>query len=341
MRLFGLDISDSVIRLAMLERQRKGFRLPIRGEIQVPEGVVVDGDFAKPEIATKLLRQLIEAANPKTKRAIVALPERHTFVKVIEFPVNTQISDELVKAEVLPHLPYDWADMTFDWRVITSRVGAKNQRVLFGAAPTSVIEQYLEVLAAAEIEAIGLGVESLAIARAMLPPGSTGAHVLLDLGRTRTSLMLVNDGAVEFSTTLRYAGKDLNKFLSDALHISPEQAQRAKELFGLDPTRGRGLLAKVLGPQLDILADKIRNIQDFYEERNPGAPPVSTILLNGSGALIRNIDVELAKRLNEPVSIQPSWIVRQLSHRPEDEHDIAFTYTTALGLAMKAFFVDL
>lgn len=338
MRRFGLDISDSVIRLAVIERHGKSFRLPVRGEIPLSEGAVIDGTIMKPTEVTELLKKLVTAARPKSHQAIVTLPERHSFVKVITLPAGSEASEAGVKAAVLPHLPYTWEEMSYDWRLLPPIPGQAGTRIMFGSAPLSIVKSYLDVLHNAGIEAVSMEIESVAIARAMIPPNAQGAHIILDLGRTRTSLILVSDGVVEFSTTIRYAGKELNQYIADALHLTLEQAQRAKELFGLDPTKGKGLLANVLAPQLDVLAEKIESIQEYYRSRFPTEAPISSILLTGSGALIRHLDLELSKRLHEPVTPQPAWIIRRVSDDPTDIHDIGYTYTTALGLALQPFF---
>lgn len=337
MKLFGLDISDSIIRLAVVEKSGRSFKLPVRGEIPVPDGAINDGALIQPETVADLLKQLLAAAKPATKKTVVTLPERHSFIKVVSLPTGTTPNDDNVKNAVLPHLPYDWDELTWDWHILTS-TKEKAARIMFGCAPTELVNSYIKILSAAGIEAVGMEIESVAIARAMLRPEQTGSYIILDVGRTRTSLILLNNGVVELSTTIRYAGKDLNQYIAEALRISPDQAQRAKELFGLDPGKGKGLLARVLAPQLDIIAKKVQTIEEYYGEHFDGEPPIGKILLNGSGALIKNIDLELSKRLKIPVVCQPAWLIDELSTNPADVHDIAYTYTTAIGLALQQYY---
>lgn len=340
MKIFGLDISDSVIRLAVLDRQRSKFKLPVRGEIPVPEGYIIDGDIKQPHDVSALLRQLMDAASPKTKYAVVSLPERHSFIKVLTLTRDDgELRESDVKAEVAQSLPYAWDELYTDWHVLPKRNSLGQVQVIFASAPKTIIDGYLQVLHDAGIEPVSLEVESVAIARALLPQDNhAGTEILLDMGRTRTSVALVHDGVVYFSTTLRYAGKDLNQYISDELHISDDQAERAKTLFGLDPKRGKGLLRKVLSPQLDILAAKIKEIESFYIEHFVDHQPIQRIILNGSGALVKDIDQALAERLDIPVVSQPSWISQELAVTPAQVGpDIGYQYTTALGLALEHY----
>lgn len=340
MNAFGLDISDAWIRLALLERRRQHLQLPIRGEIPVPSGLIVDGEIQNPQQVSKLLRDLVKAAGIKNRQAFVSLPERHTFIKLITLPPDHASSiEKAIRDEAVHHLPYAWDEVYFDWSILPKGPDQHAVNVLIGAAPKSLVDTYLTVLESSDIEPVGLEIESLAIARASFRPQSTqGATILLDLGRTRSTLILLQNGNALFSATVRYAGKELNRYIADELKITEEQAERAKQIFGLDEHRGKGLLRKVLSPQLDELVRKVHEVESYYEEHIMDHEPIHQIALTGSGSLMRNIDQELSQRLERPVVLQSSWVADDL-RRHDDQIDpsIGLTYTTAFGLSLLNF----
>ncbi|MBI2984468.1 MAG: type IV pilus assembly protein PilM [Candidatus Kerfeldbacteria bacterium] len=340
MTAFGLDISDAWIRLAVLEKSRQRLRLPTRAEIPVAPGLIVDGEIQNPQRVSTLIRELTKAAGIRRRQAFVSLPERHTFIKFITIAAD-QANDleTAVKDEALHHLPYTWDEVYFDWSTQPKRNAHGQLEVIIGAAPRSLVDTYVTVLEACDVEPIGLDIESLAVTRATYRPGQPpGTTILLDLGRTRSTLMLLHDGLVLFSATVRYAGKELNRYIADEMKISEAQAERAKKIFGLDPHRGRGLLRKVLAPQLDVVVAKIHEVEAFAAEHFPDSQPVKEIALTGSGALLRFIDRELASRLQRPVILQPSWVYEELkSFDPSYRPEIGFIYTTAFGLALMNF----
>ncbi len=336
---FGLDISDAMIRLVVLSRTGHDWRMPIRAEIPVPEGLIVDGKIQHPDATADLLRELILATGTKLHQAILALPERHTFIK--QFSVSAGPAhqlDDIVHAEATQHLPYTWEEVYHDWQVVGSPTDAGQQRILLAAAPRTLVDDYLNVLDLAKIDAVSLEIESVAIARATFPANDDGAHLLLDLGRTRSTIILVLHGLVLFSATIRYAGNELNRYIADTLHINLSQAERAKSVFGLDEQRGKGILKKVLVPQLQVLVEKIHDVLDFYQEHFPEHPPLQSIDLTGSGAVLRGIDTALSELLDRPVTIRPAWIYNQLhiaDRQPAIE--LPYTYATAFGLALENF----
>lgn len=336
---FGLDLSDAMIRLVVLDRRRGVWRMPIRAEIPVPEGLIVDGEIKNPGATVELLHQLLQAAGQKLRQAIVALPERHTFLKQLTVPANQANSlTTAIHDEAGLHIPYAWDDVYHDWILLDRGDNPDHHDILFGAAPKSLVDGYLSVLDQAGIQTVKLEIESLAIARACYPPGLTGAQLLLDLGRTRSTVILVHDGAVLFSATIRYAGQELNRFIADTLRITPAQAERAKTIFGLDPARGKGVLRKVLLGQLVVLVEKISEVIEYYREHIPNHPPIDVISITGSGATLRGIDQELGALLKQRVELRPAWVFEQL-HLPDRQTlpELPFTYATALGLALENF----
>lgn len=336
---FGLDMSDAMIRLVVLERQRRTWRMPIRAEIPVPEGVIVDGTIKNPGAVVEVLRELIQAAGPKLRQAVVALPERHTFIKQFSLSGDTHGNlADTIKAEAEQHLPYTWDEAYHDWATLRQTDSLGQLQILLGAAPKALVDSYLSVLDQANIEVVRFEPESLALSRACFRADETSAQLLLDLGRTRSTIILVHDGVVLFSATVRYAGKELNRFIADSLHISLTQAERAKSIFGLDPGRGKGVLGKVLSPQLDILVEKINDVIGFYQEHILNHPPIAAISITGSGAMLRGIDAVLASRLERPVTLRPAWVYEQLHTNDRQPFpELPYTYATAFGLALENF----
>ena len=133
MRSQGLDISDSFIRFVVLERHGQRYRLPIRAEMPVPSGAIVDGELRQPAVVVDLLRQLLTAANISHARPVVSLPERHTFIKLIPLTV-TDVQPATITTALQTvaeqHVPYALAERTnpLSWlpRPLPSRVSRGN-----------------------------------------------------------------------------------------------------------------------------------------------------------------------------------------------------------------------
>lgn len=335
--LAGLDISDTILRLVLLDHGRRGWRLPVRAELPLLAGVVTDGTIQQPEQLSQLIRQLVTATGVKVRRLTVSIPERHSFVKLLALPAGgSGTVAEQVQTTLGQDLPYAIAEVYWDWHDLHRKNSLGEELVLAGAAPKTIVDSYLQALAGAAIEAERVEIESLAIARAMFgwqTPDDT--RLILDLGRTRSNLILLDHGIVQFTSTIRYAGRELNQYIMDELRLTEEQAEKAKSLFGLDQKRGKGLLRTILLPHIEAVVDTLGQVERFYTEHFVDHQPLSTIFLTGSGALLRGIDTELAGRIQQSVVVQPSWMYQQLLRvDPQLPTELGYTFSTAFGLAM-------
>jgi len=334
----AIDISDTIIRLIGLERRGRSWKIHVRSEIAVAPGFINDGDIQQPAQVSELLHSLAEASDLHSKDVVITLPERHTFVKLITLPAgDNKAIPELVATTMTQHIPYNPDEMYWDWERVNSGQTGTDTRILLGAAPRTTVDQYLSVFSEAGLRVTVAEIESLAIVRALFGPKPPDEpRIIVDLGRTRSTLILIHHGVVQFSRTLRYAGRELNRFIADELHISDDQAERAKTLFGLDATRGKGLLRAVLAPHIDAIANGIAEVENFFEEHYVDHEPILKIHLTGSGAILRNIDRELQMRLKQVVVVEPSWVYTELlkSHR-DLSPELGYSYTTAFGLAIR------
>ncbi len=340
MRSIGLDLSDTAIRIVVIEQRGTAWHFPVRAEIPVPAGMIVDGEMQQSEGVVELLKQLFSAAKVKPRNVVVGLPERHSFIKLVSLPGDDDRAiAESIQDVATQHVPYAWDEMYFDWSILPTRNSRREIQVLLGASPKVLVDSYLSVLDQAGVDVVACEIESSAIVRALWRPNEqTGAKILLDLGRARSTLILVDNGQVQFSTSVRYAGKDLNKFIADQLDISQAQAERAQNLFGLDPNRGRGVLRNVLLPHLNVLVKKIEEVESFYADHFVDHQPVTMVGLTGSGAMLRGLSSELASRLKQSIAVQPCWLYQDLQHHdPHMTPEVGYAYATAIGLALRPF----
>lgn len=339
----AIDISDTLIRLVALERRGRAWKIHVRAEIPVSVDMINDGDIQQPQAVSQLLRSLVNAADVRAKDVAISLPERHTFVKLISLPEG---SDHNLQAAVTTalsqHIPYAPEEVYWDWHRVEQVNSLGLPQALIGAAPRVTVDEYLNLFSQAGLRVDVAEIESIAIVRALFgPQPPDDARIVVDLGRTRSTLILVDRGVVQFSSTLRYAGRELNNFIASELHISAEQAERAKTLFGLDPKRGKGVLRAVLTPHIQAIADGIADVESFFQEHYVDHRPIAKLHLTGSGAMLRNIAEELQSRLQQEIIVEPSWMFKELTKSHHDlPAELGYTYTTAFGLAARPWFTS-
>ncbi len=341
-KALGLDISDLILRAALLKGQGRSSSFEAYSQTAVTEGLIKNGEIIDPAALTEIIKKMFSKTNYghfSTKQVVASLPERKSFTKVIEVPpVESQQLEDTIKWEASQHIPYANDEIYINWRIIKTGGVSDSIRVLVCAIPKNIADSYTNVLESADLKPIALVIESFAIANALIPEKEENntTALIIDLGLRRSTFFVFDQGAVTFSASSKnVSGAAMTKMVSEKLKLSQNQAEDAKRLCGLDPNRGRAAIPKILMPYIDQIGKQITKMTEYYQKISPGAQKINSVILVGGGANLRNIGPELSKRTNLRVYLGNPWIkLDQLKRNkiiPSRQHLSQFT---VLGLSL-------
>ncbi|MFA6524726.1 MAG: type IV pilus assembly protein PilM [Patescibacteria group bacterium] len=343
--MFGLDISDRMLRLVALKKKGPNISIESANEIPVPPGVINEGEISKPELLYPIISTLIQTAKPKkdrSKKVVACLPERKSFIKVLNLPIDTEITDDIVNTELANHIPEDLSTMYLDWKKINEN--SESEAVLVGAVPRSIVESYQEVINNANLVPYVLEIESAAIVRSIIPEGS-GNHnegvLVIDIGLDRTSFIIYDHGTIQFTSAVpEISGNLMTSLIMKNLSLSYDKAEKAKKLGGFSKTIGKGAVAKVLDDQLTSLIGKIKQVISYYQGHHTDQSHISNIILTGGGANLVDIENQLALKLKLKVSKANSFLKITKNNSDLITAKNQSSFATAIGLALRALEYD-
>lgn len=339
--LFGLDISQSKLRLVQVQTKHRNKTITTLRELAVPDGVIIEGNIADVKALTQLVAAVYRGNNrgerPTGKGVISVLPENKTFIKLITIggPASAPIEPILVE-EIPRHIPLPLQDLYYDWQIIGPVADGK-QAALVGAAPRALVDSYLTVLRGADLIPFALEIEAVAITRCLLPweknPAPTSL-MIIDIGAARTGLVVTRGGVIQFTVSLPISGAKITHEIAATLKMSPAEAEQSKIVCGLDDERCRGALRRLLEGTMDELTRKIETAISFYTENYADHPPVAAVMLTGGGANFINIERVLSEKLQLPVSIANPLTNARLPGAILPSSELQ-SYVTAIGLALR------
>ncbi|MEK7518857.1 MAG: type IV pilus assembly protein PilM [Patescibacteria group bacterium] len=335
----GIDVSDQVLRMVQLVPRGHAFTLRSISARPLPEGVIVEGEVRNPTKAAAVLRDLIQKPrhhHPTTKSATLCLPERKTFTKIIEVPRQAATTFETALREGLAeNIPLKLDEAYVDWQIIPSQSEkTKTVRVIVAVAPQLLVEGFLTMCQLAGIVPVVLEPESAALCRSALDvQPAPGSHLIIDLGATRTGIIIAETDLVAYSSTVNLSGIGLTQVLQTKLGLNAEEAEQAKRICGLDPKRGKGAVKATLEPEFRPLFQRILEVISFYEEHAPKQAKVQDITLVGGGARLSFLPELVQSTISLPVRVG-SW-PKSVNIPSDDLLRIGPSYLTALGLALR------
>jgi Tfp pilus assembly PilM family ATPase len=211
-------------------------------------------------------------------------------------------------------------------------------KILLGAAPKKLVDDYTTILDMAGLAPIALEIEATAISRCIAPvkEGLPEAIGILDIGATRSSLVIYDRGMIQMSISIPISGIQITETISEALTINMNEAEILKRECGLDANRCEDKIWKIIAPLIDDITQKIRNALRFYKIGFPYGKKVEHMFLCGGGAHFREVDTVLSNQLAIKVDRGDALVNIKKSATRKFPHDQALSFATAIGLGMRA-----
>lgn len=345
---FGLDIGDTSIKLVRLEKKwhwKNGYYFNVDEirQISIPIGCIVAGEIIQPELLQEKIKLLLHKhKNSPTLKApwvVVNLPVAKSFLKLIYInSPASEISSETIKFEVSKHLPIDTQDVSIDWQIINNGLtSSNNTAILIGAVPNDIIDQYKNILNQSGLSVLAMELEDIAIARTMITAEKSyqnEARAILDLGGSRSSIIIYDKGVIQFSAHINFSGDLLDSAIIQKFKIERPDATQLKIKNGLNFNKHYPEYLKLMTEITKQLSDSIKKVLVFYETHFNKPNPVTHITMSGGLSAMKNLDKFLSKELD--IDSKPGNAWKNLFNKENNDINSGLSFTTAIGLALRA-----
>ncbi len=349
---FGLDVSANSLKIVRLEQQAKQFRLKSYHEAFLPKGLIINDVITDVKTFSFLLKQSLDKPQYgkfDTNHVIASLPESKSFVRVIQIPqMSDSEANNAVPFEAESFIPLPIDQVYLDWQKIVGQPGEAGRveaglaevgkmNVLMIASPKEFVDKYLEVLDKAGLKTVAMEVESQSCLRAAVKPASLETSLLVDLGSFRSSLIMVEQGNLQFTSTIPIAGNTFTESIARALGVSSSKAEEIKKKVGIANTTEYPNIKTELLPVLYNLAAEIKNILKFHGEHSLNQ--VQRVIIAGGSGKLKNLPEFLATQLSE-VGVSNVELANPLQNLKitNSEHLgvlESLSFATAIGLAAR------
>jgi len=300
---FGVEISDSCLRIVSLKKRGRFFKLVSFGKFKIPPRIVENGEIKlQKKLAKVIEKSLIEVNGEKLKAKdiVFSLPEEKVFLKVIKMPKMTV--EELREAtvfEVENYIPISVEDVYLDFTILDQ--GVLDQKILIAASPKKVVKNYLSLFEKCGLRPQAFETESTALCRALIKENKIEKPLLIvDLKDSKTNFIIFSKRSAIFSSSIPLS-------------------------FEKDPKK---------------IIEKAKNCIEYYKSRYSSEGKLNKILLSGHIIAPKKIVKEFSElgiktELSNPlINIMPSK-KGKFSEIPSRE---LLEYGVCLGLALRNFY---
>jgi len=366
---FGLDISDLSIKVVKLKKKGKFLGLASFGEIEIKPGLVEEGEIKDEDALAKTIKEglgKLKGEKLKTKNVIASLPEKKSFLQVIQMP---KMQEEELKASVSfeaeNYIPLPIEEVYLDFQIVNPlHDNLDHTDILLAASPRKIVDPYVSCLKKAGLFPYVLEIESQSVARALVKNSITSAPVfLVDFGKNATTFVVYSGRALRFTSTLAISSQQLTEAISTNLKVSLADAEKLKIKYGLQALRKNiqkkepaskeednkesKKVGEIVLPILEDFAKEIKKCISYYqthashEHLTPSGKDtknVEKVILCGGGANLSGLPDFISSLIRVPVQIGNPWtniLPEPLKELPQMSFRDSLGYTAALGLALR------
>lgn len=358
--MLGVDINPERIAVAQLKKQGNGrYRLAHYHSVEMPEGAMIEGRILDPgTIGLALMNLLNENKVPTNLPTATAVPVREAIVRLIRLPADLP-ADELrrvvLEQEAELYIPYPRDQADVDYQPLgldLSQDGIERIEVLLVAIPKEVVDNYLEVLRAANLKVRCVELASFSLIRTIREQltqyGPQEAVLLSSIGYESSEISILVNGIPQFTRTVNIGTIHMRQVLAQSLNLPISRTGDLLQSLklplisptdvlstGEQPITGNPGVTAVMRVISD-LADEIKRSIDFFINTESSAPVIK-VLLAGPGASIGQMDGFLSQSLSMAVELVdpfgnitvPDSLELPLEERP--------AMGVALGLSLREY----
>ncbi len=348
---FGLDFGDSSIKLVQIIKKfnlygRPSFELKYLRKVDLLPGCIAQGEILQTEAVKQKILHLLGYEGNEFKKISCPwltfnLPVTKSFLKLIEIKTPPpQITDEDVKLKAVKHMPFDIKETYLDWQIINKdEEDAKISRVLVGLSPKTIVDSYYGILDSIGLNPIAVELEDLSIARAMITANKTymgEARAILDLGASRSTIIIYDKGSIQFSQVINFSGELINTALMQALKKDRAAVDALKNKNGLTYDPAFPLYLKTVSEITEKLLSDISKVLNYYANHFSDPNPVTHITMSGGTSALKNLDKIITKKL--AVGAYPGNAWKNIYNEKfigRDRYEL-LPFASAIGLGLRA-----
>ena len=350
---FGLDVSELSLKIIKLKKRGGFFEPASFGEARIDPGLIKKGEVADEDSLAAVIKKALAGVKGEklgTRRVVASLPEEKAFLQVIQMP---KMPKERIKKAVFfeaeNYIPMPIGEVYLDSQIIPAPEGGLDHfDVLIAGVPKKTVNSYVSCFKKAGLVVEALEVESQAVSRALVKGGFSPSPLLLvDIGATRTSLIIFSGHSLRFTSSVAFSSESLTAAIARSLKVTREKAEELKIRHGVAGGRS-GTAKKISGATAPLLAEFAGQIGKYlnYYQTHSGHEHLPSdsegaavkVVLCGGGANFKGLADFLSSELLLAVELGNPWVnilPAPLKKVPRISFKKSLGYATALGLALR------
>lgn len=314
--LVGLDIGSHCIKLVEIDQSKRGRILQNFGMIPTPAGAIVEGAIKDQEGVASAIKTLYKNLRVRNSNVAISLSGYSVIAKKITLEKAEESNiEETIQEEAEKYIPYDINEVNLDFFVLDSEgtahadgkaeresKGRKEMDLMLVAAKREIIDQYVELIRAADLNPGVLDADIFALQNAaeisLIDPES--CYAIINLGAGELEINVVSGGISIFSRDSSYGGAQITEAIATKFDIGLPEAEKIKLGGEKVDDRREKELAELIHHEVSRWCREIKRALDFVSGTRAG-DPIKKIIISGGACKMPGIQKYLQMEAGIPV----------------------------------------
>jgi len=341
----GIDVSDTSLKYIFFKpsaHSEKAFDLVHYGDIDIEEGAVERGvvnDVSKLSAALKEVKKKTGIEHVR-----FSLPEERAYIFETEIPHGTPFKEirGLLEFKLEENVPLSPRDAYFDYEILPLPKEENVLVVSVTAYAKETVDAYYSACQEAGVVQLSFEVEAQAIARSTIPNDDLGTYMIVDFGKTRTGIGIVNRGILLYTSTIDIGGKEMSAALRRQLGEKEEEELTVlKNTEGLKPSRENIAVREALLGTVSAIKDELNTRIQYWNNRHDEKVDkfIEEIILCGGSSNLKGLPEYLSDSLDIETKRANVWsnAFSIDSYVPPIDQPHSYGYATAVGLGLSSY----
>ena len=301
-KTIGLDIGSGLLKLVVIDHGKGDPTLIGVSVTPVLADAIVEGEIMDPGIVSETIQGLFKSAGLKQKRVVVAVGGRDVIIKKIQVDrMKESEAFEVIRWEAQQHVPFDIEAVELDFQILDPESEGLQMDVLLVAAKRDLVEDKVQLLSQAGLQAAVVDVDAFALHNAFElnhPEAMEGVVALLNIGHELTNVNVLDAGVPLLTRDLTIGTRKIREDLQRERGLSADDADALLKGFERSPD-----LDPFVQSRGDEIAVGVERASAFLQSASRDAGAIQRIYCCGGGARIPGLIEVLGQKLKMPVEV--------------------------------------